>query len=183
MSRIIIIIILCLTYSLSAYEAMELYKDLGVKVYHDLKPSRDRRGLTTLGYYRDDLDNIHLLKPGHYSTRAEFNHTALHELGHWTRHADRLGPIGGSYKYPDYFEEIVVDLSAMILGDYLGLPRESKDNILNYIQMQLQGQKLSHFSKELIQAEVIKTVEYILRKQVAKERLNVYFEQMHPIKV
>jgi putative DNA primase/helicase len=74
-------------------------------------------------FYRLRTDSIHLPDKGQFPSADNYYATALHELGHWTGHASRLGrdlahPFG-SEGYAK--EELRVEIASMILGDELGI--------------------------------------------------------------
>jgi putative DNA primase/helicase len=74
-------------------------------------------------FYRTATDSIHLPQPGQFASADNYYATALHELGHWTGHASRLGrdlshPFG-SEVYAK--EELRAEIASMILGDELGI--------------------------------------------------------------
>ena len=74
-------------------------------------------------FYRMASDSIHLPLPSQFPSADRYYATALHELGHWTGHALRLGrdlshPFG-SEAYAK--EELRAEIASMILGDTLGI--------------------------------------------------------------
>ena len=74
-------------------------------------------------FYRLRTDSIHLPDKGQFPSADNYYATALHELGHWTGHASRLGrdlahPFG-SEGYAK--EELRAEIASMILGDELGI--------------------------------------------------------------
>lgn len=74
-------------------------------------------------FYRPSTDSIHLPDKGQFPTADSYYSTALHELGHWTGHEDRLNrdlahPFG-SEAYAK--EELRAEIASMILGDELGI--------------------------------------------------------------
>jgi antirestriction protein ArdC len=61
--------------------------------------------------------------------------TRLHELGHWTGHASRLGRTFGK-RFGDRayaFEELVAEISAGLGCAELGLPNELHDSHASYV--------------------------------------------------
>ncbi|PPC90846.1 MAG: hypothetical protein CTY34_06195 [Methylobacter sp.] len=74
-------------------------------------------------FYRPSTDSIHLPDKGQFPTAENYYATALHELGHWTGHEDRLNrdiahPFG-SEAYAK--EELRAEIASMILGEELGI--------------------------------------------------------------
>lgn len=74
-------------------------------------------------FYRPSTDSIHLPDKEQFPNAENYYATALHELGHWTGHQDRLDrdlahPFG-SEGYAK--EELRAEIASMILGDELGI--------------------------------------------------------------
>ncbi|MDD5493735.1 MAG: zincin-like metallopeptidase domain-containing protein [Dehalococcoidia bacterium] len=74
-------------------------------------------------FYRPSTDSIHLPDKSQFHSADNYYATALHELGHWTGHEDRLNrdlvhPFG-SEGYAK--EELRAEIASMILGDELGI--------------------------------------------------------------
>ena len=74
-------------------------------------------------FYRPLTDSIHLPDKGQFPNAENYYATALHELGHWTGHGERLGrdlshPFG-SDGYAK--EELRAEIASMILGDELNI--------------------------------------------------------------
>ncbi len=74
-------------------------------------------------FYRPLTDSIHLPDKGQFPNAENYYATALHELGHWTGHSERLGrdlshPFG-SDGYAK--EELRAEIASMILGDELNI--------------------------------------------------------------
>ncbi len=85
----------------------------GAQIHHD-QPDR--------AFYRPSTDSIHL--PGHEQFEAADNYyaTALHELGHWTGHASRMGRnLSGGFGSESYAkEELRAEIASLMVGDELG---------------------------------------------------------------
>ena len=74
-------------------------------------------------FYRPSTDTIHLPARDRFENASAYYATALHELGHWTGHADRLNrdlahPFG-SEGYAR--EELRAEIASLILGSEVGL--------------------------------------------------------------
>jgi putative DNA primase/helicase len=85
-----------------------------------------RHGEHSQAFYRLATDSIHLPGKDQFPAAHHYYATALHELGHWTGHASRLGrdlvhPFG-SEGYAK--EELRAEIASMILGDTLGIGRD-----------------------------------------------------------
>ena len=91
-------------------------------------------------FYRSTTDSIHLPQLGQFASADNYYATALHELGHWTGHASRLGrdlshPFG-SQAYAK--EELRAEIASMILGDELGIghdPGQHAAYVKSWIQV------------------------------------------------
>src|SRR5258708_2467567 len=74
-------------------------------------------------FYRPSTDTIHLPARDRFENASAYYATALHELGHWTGHADRLNrdlahPFG-SEGYAR--EELRAEIASLILGSEVEL--------------------------------------------------------------
>lgn len=95
-------------------ECERLLADSGANIQHD---GGGR------AFYRPSTDSIHLPVKDAFHSGDAYYATALHELGHWTGHKDRLardltGPFG-SESYAK--EELRAEISSMMAGDRLGI--------------------------------------------------------------
>ncbi|WP_322075499.1 zincin-like metallopeptidase domain-containing protein [Burkholderia cenocepacia] len=130
-------------------------------------------GENNRAFYRPSTDSIHLPDKGQFPSADNYYATALHELGHWTGHADRLArdlahPFG-SEGYAK--EELRAEISSMILGDELGIghdPGQHAAYVGSWIKA-LQEDPLEIFRAA---AEAEKIQEYVLafeQKQVQEQ--------------
>lgn len=173
MTRLLTLLFLLTGALLSASGVEHLYSRLGVKVQRSLNPS------PIMGYYLPQADRIYLLKENKYESQGDFNHIALHELGHWSRHRMRLGPIEGRFSTPIFVEEVVVDLAAQILTEELAIPGQDDGVVRHYLRSQLHGQSVSPRQWRTIQREVQKTVEYILGRPYGREGVKALFTRLY----
>lgn len=74
-------------------------------------------------FYRVGIDTIHLPARERFSEAAAYYAVALHELGHWTGHPDRLNrDLGHPFGTEGYArEELRAEIASMITGSELGL--------------------------------------------------------------
>ncbi|MBK1718143.1 strawberry notch C-terminal domain-containing protein [Thiocystis violacea] len=77
-------------------------------------------------FYRPATDTIHLPHQGQFPSADRYYATALHELGHWTGHASRLGrdienPFG-SRAYAK--EELRAEIASLLLGEELAIAHD-----------------------------------------------------------
>ena len=97
--------------------AEAILKSSGARIYHD---QADR------AFYSPSKDEIHLPAREQFKSQTAYYSTALHELGHWTGHEQRLGRnFGGSFGSIEYAkEELRAELSSYFMADKLGVPHE-----------------------------------------------------------
>jgi antirestriction protein ArdC/phage/plasmid primase-like uncharacterized protein len=81
-------------------------------------------------FYRPLSDSIHLPARAQFPAAGRYYATALHELGHWTGHAERLNrdlahPFG-SEGYAR--EELRAEIASMILGNELGIGHDTQQH-------------------------------------------------------
>lgn len=74
-------------------------------------------------FYRVGTDTIHLPGRERFSEAAAYYAVALHELGHWTGHPDRLNrDLGHPFGNEGYArEELRAEVASMIMGSALGI--------------------------------------------------------------
>jgi antirestriction protein ArdC/phage/plasmid primase-like uncharacterized protein len=124
-------------------------------------------------FYRPTTDSIHLPHKGQFPTADNYYATALHELGHWTGHSQRLDrdlahPFG-SEGYAK--EELRAEIASMVLGDELGIghdPGQHAAYVGSWIKA-LQDDPLEIFRAA---AEAEKIQEYVLafeQKQIQEQ--------------
>jgi putative DNA primase/helicase len=73
-------------------------------------------------FYRPATDSIHLPDRGRFPSAANYDATALHELGHWTGHETRLKrDLSHPYGSEGYArEELRAEIASLIIGAELG---------------------------------------------------------------
>ena len=132
-----------------------------------------RHGEHDRAFYRPSSDSIHLPEKDQFPTADNYYATALHELGHWTGHQDRLArdlvhPFG-SEGYAK--EELRAEIASMILGDELGIghdPEQHAAYVGSWIKA-LQDDPLEIFRAA---ADAEKIQEYVMgleQKQVQEQ--------------
>lgn len=82
-------------------------------------------------YYRPASDSITLPERAQFPSADGYYATALHELGHWTGHASRLGrDLGHPFGSEGYAkEELRAEIASMILGDELGIGHDPGQHV------------------------------------------------------
>lgn len=82
-------------------------------------------------FYSSKTDSITLPPKELFRSESAYYATALHELGHWTGHKDRLnrelGTGFGSYKYA--IEELRAETASMFIGQELQIGHDPSDHI------------------------------------------------------
>jgi putative DNA primase/helicase len=121
-------------------------------------------------YYRLSADTIHLPARERFASAGDYYSTALHELGHWTGHADRLNrdmahPFG-TEAYAR--EELRAEIASLILGSELGIgydPEQHAGYVDHWIQI------LTETPKEILYAaaDAERISEYILTIEQRQE--------------
>jgi putative DNA primase/helicase len=121
-------------------------------------------------FYRLSTDTIHLPGPDRFEDASAYYATALHELGHWTGHADRLNrdlahPFG-SEGYAR--EELRAEIASLILGSEVGLgynPGQHAGYVDHWVQI------LTDTPQEILHAAAAaeKISEYILGLEHKRE--------------
>lgn len=107
-------------------KAEELLSQSGAVIRHD----------SNSAFYNPTLDEIHLPAKENFESSIGYYQTALHELGHWTGHPDRLNrPIMNKFGTTAYAkEELVAEITSVMTGGYTGLGYEPKQQNISYIK-------------------------------------------------
>ncbi|MER2511372.1 MAG: zincin-like metallopeptidase domain-containing protein [Nitrosomonas ureae] len=81
---------------------------------------------TNTAFYSPIHDTIHMPPQIMFQDSAGFYGTALHELGHWSGHASRLGrDLAHKFGSPEYArEELRAELASYFLASRLGIPHD-----------------------------------------------------------
>ena len=113
-----------------------ILKNSGAQIRHD---QQDR------AFYSRLSDTIHLPTKTAFPTPAEYYGTALHELGHWTGHPDRLNRLSqpGSYAFgsQEYAkEELRAELTSVFLAAERGIPHNAEQHA-SYLNSWIQSLK------------------------------------------
>lgn len=76
-------------------------------------------------FYRYATDSIHLPPRENFEEPGLYYGTALHELGHWTRHSSRLDRENGPFGSEMYArEELRAEIASWMLGQDIGIPHD-----------------------------------------------------------
>lgn len=147
----------------SLERAEQLIQQSGVPVNND---GLDR------AYYRTSDDTIHLPERGAFRDESDYYGTALHELGHSTGHESRLNrDLMGAFGSESYArEELVAEISSMMIGQELRLDPRQDDNTAAYVGNWIK--LLSDHPLELLRAASAaeKAKEYIMQREQEQEQ-------------
>lgn len=76
-------------------------------------------------FYRYGTDSVHLPPGESFEGPGQYYGTALHELGHWTRHETRLNRENGPFGSELYArEELRAEIASWMLGQDIGIPHD-----------------------------------------------------------
>src|ERR1700736_1669758 len=121
-------------------------------------------------FYRLATDTIHLPNQDRFSSAGDYYSTALHELGHWTGHPDRLNrDLNNPFGSEGYArEELRAEIASLILGSELGIGYDSASHA-GYVDHWVQI--LTDTPKEILfaAADAERISDYILTIEQKKE--------------
>ena len=121
-------------------------------------------------YYRLSTDTIRLPAQDRFATPSDYYATALHELGHWTGHPDRLDrDLSNPFGSEGYArEELRAEIASLILGSELGIGYDP-DRHAGYVDHWVQI--LTDTPKEILYAaaDAERISDYILTIEQKKE--------------
>lgn len=120
-------------------------------------------------FYRYATDDIHLPPQENFDAPDKYYATALHELGHWTRHSTRLDRENGPFGSEMYArEELRAEIASWMLGQDIGIGHDPGQHAA-YVQSWVKVLKEDPFEimRACRDAEQIK--EYVLGLEHKKE--------------
>ena len=120
-------------------------------------------------FYRIATDEIHLPPKENFEEPGLYYGTALHELGHWTRHESRLNRESGPFGSEPYArEELRAEISSWMLGQDIGVPHDPGQHAA-YVGSWVKALKEDPFEivRACRDAEQIKG--YIMKLEMRKE--------------
>ena len=142
-------------------QAEKLLRASGAKIEHSP---------TGGAYYRLSTDTIRLPAQDRFATPSDYYATALHELGHWTGHSDRLDrDLSNPFGSEGYArEELRAEIASLILGSELGIGYDP-DRHAGYVDHWVQI--LTDTPKEILYAaaDAERISDYILTIEQKKE--------------
>jgi antirestriction protein ArdC len=140
--------------------AEEILKNSGAVIRHDQ---------TDRAFYSPSFDQIHLPPKTLFPEAGGYYGTALHELGHWTGHPDRLNrDLANQFGTPEYAkEELRAELASYFLAARLGIPHDT-DHVAAYVGNWIEALQKDH--NEIFRAakDAEKITEYVLDFQQEK---------------
>lgn len=88
-----------------------------------------RHDQSNRAFYRYATDSIHLPPRENFEEPGLYYGTALHELGHWTRHSSRLDRENGPFGSEMYArEELRAEIASWMLGQDIGIPHDPEQH-------------------------------------------------------
>ena len=88
-----------------------------------------RHDQSNRAFYRYATDSIHLPPRENFEEPGQYYGTALHELGHWTRHSSRLDRENGPFGSEMYArEELRAEIASWMLGQDIGIPHDPEQH-------------------------------------------------------
>lgn len=120
--------------------------------------------LSNRAYYSPSEDKIVLPIKTQFPDKRAFYGTALHEMTHSTGHDDRLKRIkkGAAKGSDDYAkEELVAELSAALMGFYMGIETSIREDHAVYLKNWLEALRKDNSFLMDVLTDVIQAVKYI----------------------
>lgn len=116
--------------------AEQILQNSGAKILHDRNDE---------AFYNRVKDQIHLPPKTAFQKPADYYGTALHEMGHWTGHPERLDrqTLTDSYRFGDINyakEELRAELTSVFLSAERGIPHDTARHAA-YVDSWIQGLK------------------------------------------
>ncbi|EHK2924600.1 DUF1738 domain-containing protein [Vibrio parahaemolyticus] len=140
-------------------------------------------------YYSPSRDEIHLPSKTAFPDESKYYGTALHELGHWTGHEDRLDrDLSGRFGSESYAkEELRAEIASMLIAQDTGVPNEPHNNAA-YVESWVKvlkddPAKIARAARdaELISKYVMdldKTLEHDLAKESVQEAIETQLDTL-----
>jgi len=140
----------------------------GANIQHD---QSDR------AFYRGMTDSIHMPPRENFEDAEKYYGTALHELGHWTKHPDRLNREGGPFGSEQYArEELRAEIASWMLAQDTGIPHDPSQHAA-YVQSWIKVVEQDPFEIQRACRDAEQIKEYLLGMERRKE-----LGQEHPMR-
>ena len=120
-------------------------------------------------FYRSRTDTIHLPPRENFEDAEKYYGTALHELGHWTKHPSRLNREGGPFGSEQYArEELRAEIASWMLAQDTGIPHDPGQHAA-YVQSWIAAVKEDPFEIQRACRDAEQIRDYILGLERKKE--------------
>jgi len=120
-------------------------------------------------FYRMRDDSIHLPPRENFEDAGKYYGTALHELGHWTRHPNRLNRESGPFGSEQYArEELRAEIASWMLAQDTGIPHEPGQHAA-YVQSWITAVKNDPFEIQRACRDAEQIRDYLLGLERKKE--------------
>jgi len=120
-------------------------------------------------FYRGRTDSIHMPPRENFEDAGKYYGTALHELGHWTKHPGRLNREGGPFGSAQYArEELRAEIASWMLAQDTGIPHEPGQHAA-YIQSWIEVIKEDPFEIQRACRDAEQIRDYLLGLERQKE--------------
>lgn len=141
-------------------EAERILKSSGARFYFNK---------TDTAYYSPRSDSIHMPPKSLFPDQRGFYSTALHELGHWTGHPERLNrDLVGSFGTEQYArEELRAELASYFLSTHLGIPHDPGQHAA-YVGSWIQALQQDHNEIHRAARDAQRICEFVLEFQKEK---------------
>jgi antirestriction protein ArdC len=149
-------------------EAERILSASGARIYYNKQDT---------AYYSPRSDSIHMPPRSLFPDPRSFYATALHELGHWTGHQDRLNrELVSKFGTAEYAkEELRADLASYFVSARLGLPHDPGQHAA-YVGSWIQALQQDHNEIHRAARDAEKICEFVLQFQLEKSQIK---EQSH----
>jgi phage/plasmid primase-like uncharacterized protein len=132
----------------------------GAEIKHD---QSDR------AFYRGRTDTIHMPPRENFEDAEKYYGTALHELGHWTKHPERLNREGGPFGSAQYArEELRAEIASWMLAQDTGIPHDPGQHAA-YVQSWIEAVKEDPFEIQRACRDAEQIRDYLLGLERKKE--------------
>ena len=120
-------------------------------------------------FYRMRDDSIHLPPRENFEDAAKYYGTALHELGHWTRHPSRMNRESGPFGSEQYArEELRAEIASWMLAQDTGIPHDPGQHAA-YVQSWIEAVKEDPFEIQRACRDAEHIHDYLLDLERKKE--------------
>lgn len=165
-------------------KAEDILKNSGATINHDQ---------TNSAFYKPSSDTIHLPEKSQFDSPQKYYATALHELGHWTGHKERLDrDLSGGKDSESYAkEELRAELGSLMLGSSLKISHDPEQHI-SYVKSWVKAlkdepkeilyaakdaDKIHNFVMEFDKDKSIETTENLAKKAVMLSKKSIAEEK------